>query len=90
MMPLKQVPPVILKFGEEMSTTDGSNAAGPALSTVAYSSVLSNPSSTVPKSSAASESCGVACTVTTARPPLPPATAAPGIAPAAIVSNAIT
>ena len=63
-----------------MSTTDGSNAAGPAFSTVAYSSVLSNPSNTVPKSSAASESCGVACTVTTARPPLPPATLRAGIA----------
>ncbi len=62
------VPPVILKFDETI-TLVGSNAAGPELSTFAYSSVLSNPSSTVPKSSAASESCGVAVTDTMRRVP---------------------
>ena len=64
----------------------------PALqfSTVAYSSVLSSSISTVPKSRAASESCGVTATVTTSRRPFSVARSTPVIGPAAAVSNAIT
>ena len=80
---------MILKF-DETTTSVGSNAPGPELRTLAYSSVLSKPSSTVPKSSDASDNCGVAVTVTTLRVPALVTLRTPSMTSPAIVSNAIT
>ena len=84
-----QVPPVILKFDDTV-TLVGSNAAGPEFSTRTYSSVLSNPSSTVPKSSEASESCGVADTVTICRVPPVVTRRIPSMVAPVIVSNTMS
>ena len=81
--------------GADLSQDDavvllGSEAPGPELRTLAYSSVLSKPSSTVPKSSDASDNCGVAVTVTTLRVPASVTLRTPSMTSPAIVANAIT
>ena len=68
MTPRRHVPPVTRKFGDELLTSVGRNAPGPSLSTDTYSSSLSHPTSTVPKSAAAIETAGRDVIVTTWRP----------------------
>ena len=92
MMPRKQVPPVILKFGDDDSTTDGSNAAGPGVEHGGVElGALEPEQHRAEVERRQRELRRRLRTVTTARPPLPPRDGcAPGIAAAAIVSNAIT